>query len=54
LEPDVYSISHVPFRASLIDGLLVSTAAVLISFLATLYPSKSAARLDPVEALRYE
>jgi lipoprotein-releasing system permease protein len=54
LQPDVYSISYVPFRANVIDGLMVSVAAVLISFLATLYPSKSAARLDPVEALRYE
>jgi lipoprotein-releasing system permease protein len=54
LQPDVYSISYVPFRANLTDGLLVSMAAILISFAATLYPSKSAARLDPVEALRYE
>src|SRR5262249_18022946 len=54
LQPDVYSISYVPFRATLSDGLLVSVAAILISFVATLYPSKSAARLDPVEALRYE
>jgi lipoprotein-releasing system permease protein len=54
LQPDVYSISYVPFRANMVDGLMVSVAAILISFLATLYPSKSAARLDPVEALRYE
>jgi len=54
LQPDVYSISYVPFKANLMDGLMVSVAAILISFLATLYPSKSAARLDPVEALRYE
>jgi lipoprotein-releasing system permease protein len=54
LQADVYSISYVPFKASPIDGVLVSFAAILISFLATLYPSKSASRLDPVEALRYE
>jgi lipoprotein-releasing system permease protein len=54
LESDVYSISHVPFRSSPWDSLLVSAAAVAISFLATLYPSKSAAQLDPAVALRYE
>jgi lipoprotein-releasing system permease protein len=54
LETDVYSISHVPFRSSLWDVILVSLAAIAISFLATLYPSKNAAQLDPVVALRYE
>ncbi len=54
LETDVYSISHVPFRSSLWDVLLVSAAAIAISFLATLYPSKNAAQLDPVVALRYD
>ncbi len=54
LQADVYSLSHVPFRTSLFDCVAVALAAILISFLATLYPSKSAARLDPVVALRYE
>jgi lipoprotein-releasing system permease protein len=54
LQPDVYSISYVPFKTSLVDGIGVALAAVLISFLATIYPSKSAAGLDPAVALRYE
>ncbi len=54
LQADIYSISYVPFALRIGDGLWVSLAAVLISFLATVYPSKVAAQLDPVEALRYE
>jgi lipoprotein-releasing system permease protein len=54
LEPQVYSIPYVPFRLTWPDMIVVSAVAVLISFLATLYPAKAAAKLDPVEALRYE
>jgi lipoprotein-releasing system permease protein len=54
LQADVYSISYVPFKISPYDILAVALAAVAISFLATLHPSKSAACLDPAEALRYE
>ena len=54
LPPDVYYISHLPVRMRLLDVTLVAFAAVAISFVATLYPSWQAARLDPAEALRYE
>jgi lipoprotein-releasing system permease protein len=51
---DVYQISHVPFRVLPLDFLLVVLSALLISFIATIYPSRQAARLDPSQALRYE
>ncbi len=54
LEPQVYSIPFVPFHLSWSDVLIVSVVAVLISLIATVYPSWAAARLNPVEALRYE
>ena len=54
LEAEVYSIPYVPFHARIWDALLVSGTALLISYLATIYPARSAARLDPVEVLRYE
>lgn len=54
LEPEVYSIPWVPFHWSVGDLLLVTLVALLISFLATIYPARAAARLRPVEALRYE
>lgn len=54
LNPEVYSINYVPFAPRLLDGVLVAVVALLISFVATLYPSWSAARVLPAEALRYE
>jgi lipoprotein-releasing system permease protein len=54
LDPHVYSIPYVPFRLEWEDVLTVVVLAVMISFLATLYPARAASRLDPIEALRYE
>jgi len=51
---DVYQISHVPFTLQLADFLIVIFSAVVICFLATIYPSRQAARLDPAQALRYQ
>ena len=51
---DVYQISHVPFRLELFDFLVVIASAVVICFLATIYPSRQAAKLDPAQALRYQ
>ena len=51
---DVYQISHVPFVVLPQDFVVVIVSAVVICFLATLYPSRQASRLDPVQALRFE
>src|SRR6266436_920610 len=54
LDPQVYAVSFVPFHANLLDGLWISLAAMVISVGATLVPARAAARLLPVEILRYE
>jgi lipoprotein-releasing system permease protein len=54
LSPEVYSIDHVPFAPRVMDGVFVALVAIGISFVATIYPSWSAARILPAEALRYE
>jgi len=54
LAPEVYSIDYVPFAPRALDGVLVALVAIGISFVATMYPSWSAARILPAEALRYE
>lgn len=54
LDPEVYALSFVPFEPRWTDGVWIAAAAILVSFLATLYPARNAASIAPVEALRYE
>ncbi len=54
LSAEVYFIDYLPSRVQLADVLTVCAAALLLSFLATLYPAWRAARTQPAEALRYE
>jgi lipoprotein-releasing system permease protein len=51
---DVYQVSHLPFKVLPLDFALVVGTAVLVCFVATIYPSRQAAKLDPAQALRYE
>jgi lipoprotein-releasing system permease protein len=52
--PELYFLSHLPADMDTAETSAVVIMALVLSFLATLYPSWRAARLDPVEALRYE
>jgi lipoprotein-releasing system permease protein len=54
LSAEVYSIDYLPFAPRVLDGVLIAAVALFISFVATIYPSWSAARVLPAEALRYE
>lgn len=54
LDPEVYAVPYVPFHADVADAFWITAAAMLISAAATLYPARAAARLLPVEILRYE
>jgi lipoprotein-releasing system permease protein len=51
---DVYQVSHVPFVVQPFDFAVVIGSALLICFLSTIYPSRQASKLDPVQALRFE
>jgi lipoprotein-releasing system permease protein len=54
LPPDVYFLETMPLEVHAMDVVLVAVVVIAISFLATLYPAWRAARLVPVEAIRYE
>jgi len=52
LPADVYQIPYLPFRVEPLDVVVVIVSAIAVCLLATLYPSRQAARIDPAEALR--
>jgi len=54
LPPGVYALDHLPMSLNPLDIAIVGGSAMLLSFLATIYPARQAARLAPAEALRYE
>ncbi len=54
INPAVYFIDHLPVHVELTDSLVVVLASLAIAVLATIYPSRSAAALTPVEAIRHE
>jgi len=51
---EVYSISYVPFTLDPLDSLIVIGSAIVICFVATIYPARQASKLDPAQALRYQ
>ena len=51
---DIYQVAYVPFIVKPEDFATVVVSAIVICFLATIYPSRQAAKLDPVQALRFE
>ena len=54
IDPQIYLIDHLPVHIEAADVVTVVVASLLLAVLATIYPSRSAARLAPVEAIRHE
>ena len=54
LDAEIYGLSYVPFAANPLDAVLIGIAAIALSYVTTLYPAGAAARVAPIEVLRYE
>jgi lipoprotein-releasing system permease protein len=54
LDPTVYFIDHLPVRVDPVDLVFIVVASIAVATFATVYPARQAARLAPVDAIRYE
>jgi lipoprotein-releasing system permease protein len=54
LDEQLYAMNYLPFEPRWVDGVWVAALSVAISLLVTIYPARTAARVAPAEALRYE
>ena len=54
LPSDIYFINALPIEIKLLDFIFILFAAIILCFVATIFPAKKAAQLDPIEAIRYE
>ena len=54
MDPDVYYISTVPSETHSVDVVIIAISALVLTFVATIYPALQAAKTQPAEALRYE
>ena len=54
LDPSVYFIDHLPVRVDPVDLVIIIAASITVATLATIYPARQAAALNPVDAIRYE
>lgn len=54
LDQTVYALAFVPFEPRALDAIWIAGGAILVSFLATIYPARRATRITPAEVLRYE
>ena len=54
IDPSVYFVDHIPVHVEALDVVLIVVASLVLAIVATVPPSRGAARLEPVEAIRHE
>lgn len=54
IDPSVYFIDHLPIKIEPLDVTVVVVGSLLLAIVATIFPSRGASRLEPVDAIRYE